>query len=140
MWSKNPTPVDEEPAPEPSRFSESLMSVSLVLREMSAVREVILCRGRRLGGIDGAAGTAAATRSRRLFTRRQRPHAAKQRVVFFDPADGDSNLVVQARLIEIANQDALMLKLLIGIAPAPGGHRGEDEIRLAGQHAPAKLL
>ncbi len=39
MWSKNPTPVEMEDCPVPSRLSSRAMSVSLVLRAMEAVRK-----------------------------------------------------------------------------------------------------
>jgi hypothetical protein len=42
MWSKKPTPVEMSNAPEPSRSTETEISVSLVYRPISARRGEVL--------------------------------------------------------------------------------------------------
>src|SRR5262245_46005319 len=80
------------------------------------------------------------TFSGNLFCRCERTRSAEQRVIFFGPADGDADLVGQARLVEVSNENPRMLELEICITAAPNRNRRENEIRLAGQYAPAKLL
>src|SRR4030095_4695697 len=75
----------------------------------------------------------------RLFRLRHRLDAAEQSVVLLHGADGNADLVGQARLIEMSDQNALLLEPEVrGLAVAAGAD-DEDEVGLAGDHAPAHL-
>src|SRR5688500_10096640 len=89
-------------------------------------------RGRRWVG-------EAASGSGDLLDCRQRPDAAEQRVVLVALADRDADLVGQARLIEVSNEDPLLLQPEVRRLAFAVRGGGEDEVGLAREHAPAEL-
>src|SRR5687767_6108041 len=118
MWSKNPTPVRHPDAPAPSRSSATRTFVSFVARETSAVRllefvVVVLAMDR--SNEDG------------LLRRRQRLDPAEQRVVLLARADRDADLVGQARLVEVSNENALLLEPEVCVFAFCGRGRGQNE-------------
>src|SRR4051794_16390393 len=76
-------------------------------------------------------------RSRRLLRRAQRLDPPQQRVVLLARADGDADLVVEARLIEVSDQNALPLKAEVRRFAAAVGGGGENEVGVARQDLPA---
>src|SRR5688572_8785923 len=149
MWSKNPTPVWAADWPRPSRLTESSTFVSLVSRESCAVRLGV--ESGIVSKDEGGRMKAAAVPflilhpssfflcSGRLLADGERLDPRQQGVVLLALADGDADLIGQAGLVPVADQDPLLLEPQVHVPAAPVGGRRQDEVRLALGHAPAHL-
>src|SRR5687767_5292959 len=75
----------------------------------------------------------------RLLRRRQGLDPCEQGVVLLALADGDADLVAQAGLVPVADENSLLLQAKVYVAAAAIRRAGEDEVGLALGHRPAEL-